>query len=150
MTHCLWHRSLIADAQAKALVINLTNLTADKPLKKVYDVDKKPFLPVMISVGRTQGVANVPFTNNFLVPSCFAQYAACIHTDKYVELTKTSLPKSLSRTTLLTFARTHARVHAHTHTHTRTHTHTHTHTHTGALDEGEGPDCLNGYEENGI
>jgi hypothetical protein len=57
---------MVADAMAKACVKNLLNFCAGKRLAKVYDVNKKPFLPVMVSLGRTQGAANVPFVNNFL------------------------------------------------------------------------------------
>ena len=66
VTQCGWGRAMIADKMAKACVANLLNLIAGKPLKNVYETEKKPFLPVMISLGRTQGVANVPFVNNRL------------------------------------------------------------------------------------
>jgi len=59
-------RVMIAEKMAKACAANIKHLVAGKPLKKVYDVVKTPFLPAMISVGRTQGVANVPFNNKIV------------------------------------------------------------------------------------
>ena len=66
VTHCGWGRAMVADAMAKACVVNILKLAEDKPLTNVYNPEKKPFLPVLVSLGRTQGVANVPFNNNFL------------------------------------------------------------------------------------
>mmetsp|Transcript_69377 Transcript_69377/g.112601 ORF Transcript_69377/g.112601 Transcript_69377/m.112601 type:complete len:400 (-) Transcript_69377:68-1267(-) len=60
-------RVMVAEAMGKACAKNLKNLVAGKPLNtKVYNVVKAPFLPVLISVGRTQGVANVPFNGKML------------------------------------------------------------------------------------
>ena len=57
---------LLREAMAKACVKNILNLANGKPFKKVYDTKKKPFLPVIITLGRKQGVANVPWANNWL------------------------------------------------------------------------------------
>ena len=50
----------------QACAKNVLNAVASKPLTKVYNTVKKPFLPVMASLGRTNGVANVPFVNKFV------------------------------------------------------------------------------------
>lgn len=57
---------MVVEAMAKACVKNILNLANGKPFKKVYDTKKKPFLPVIITLGRKQGVANVPWANNWL------------------------------------------------------------------------------------
>ena len=66
VTQCGWGRAMVADAMAKACTTNLLNFCQGKPLVNVCDVGKKPFLPVLVSLGREQGAANLPFANNFL------------------------------------------------------------------------------------
>ena len=66
VTHCGWGRFMVAEAMAKACVKNIFNLANGKPFKKVYDTNKKPFLPVIMTLGRKQGVASVPWANNWL------------------------------------------------------------------------------------
>jgi len=68
VTACGWGRLILSEKMAKACVKNILKIVAGQPVQKVFDATsgKKPFLPAMTSIGRTQGVASVPFTNKWL------------------------------------------------------------------------------------
>ena len=66
VTHCGYGRIMVADNMAKACVKNVLKVVASKPMTMVYNTTKKPFLPVLASLGRTNGVASIPWVNKWL------------------------------------------------------------------------------------
>ena len=66
VTHCGYGRIMVADNMAKACVKNVLKVVANKPMTKVYNTTKKPFLPVLAALGRTNGVASIPWVNKWL------------------------------------------------------------------------------------
>ena len=54
VSHCGWGRLMNAEAMAKALVKNLRNVLASKPLTRIYNTEGGKTQPIFTSLGRKQ------------------------------------------------------------------------------------------------